>query len=85
LTLQTTGLFTTGLAPLGYMDIEIPRIDMEIGEFREWLLEIVCDPLENGPVLMDGRTIGTSTQQQIRIRHCPSSFGHPGNVIRLQP
>jgi hypothetical protein len=24
-------------------------------------------------------------EQQIRIRHCPSSFGHPGNVIRLQP
>jgi hypothetical protein len=42
LTLQTTGLFTTGLAPLGYMDIEIPRIDMEIGEFREWFLEIVA-------------------------------------------
>jgi hypothetical protein len=34
-----TGLFTTGLAPLVHMEIEIPGIDMEIGEFREWLLE----------------------------------------------
>jgi len=24
-------------------------------------------------------------EQQIRIRHCRSSFGHPGKVIRLEP
>ena len=81
----TTGLFTTGLAPLGHMEIEIPSIKMEIGELREWLLEIMCYLLENGPVLMDGQTIGMSAEQQIRIRHCPSIFGHPGQVIRLEP
>ena len=35
------------LAPLVDMEIEIPSIDMEIGESREWLLEIVYDPPEN--------------------------------------
>jgi hypothetical protein len=58
---------------------------MEIGELREWLVEIICYLLENGPVLMDGQTIGMSAEQQIRIRHCPSIFGHPGQVIRLEP
>jgi hypothetical protein len=81
----TTGLFTTGLAPLGHMEIEIPRIDMEPGELREWLLNIMYYLLENGPVLMDGQTVGMSAEQQIRIRHCPSSFGHAGKVIRLEP
>jgi len=81
----TTALFTVGLAPLGHMEIEIPRIKMEIGELREWLVEIICYLLENGPVLMDGQTIGMSAEQQIRIRHCPSIFGHPGQVIRLEP
>jgi len=81
----TTGLFTTGLAPLGHMEIEIPSIKMEIGELREWLLEIMCYLLANGPILMDGQTIGMSAEQQIRIRHCPSIFGHPGQVIRLEP
>jgi hypothetical protein len=81
----TTGLFTTGLAPLGHMEIEIPRINMEIGELREWLLEIMRYLLENGPVLLDGQTIGMSGEQQIRIRHCPSIFGHAGQVIRLEP
>jgi hypothetical protein len=81
----TTGLFTTGLAPLGHMEIEIPTIDMGIGELREWLLNIMYYLLENGPVLKDGQTIGVSAEHQIRIRHCPSSFGHPGKVIRLEP
>jgi hypothetical protein len=81
----TTGLFTTGLSALGHMEIEIPRIEMDPGELREWLLNIMYYLLENGPVLKDGETIGMSAEQQIRIRHCPSSFGHPGKVIRLEP
>ena len=81
----TTGLFTIGLTKLGHMEIEIPRIQMEIGELREWLRDIICYLLENGPVLLDGQTIGMSAEQQIRIRHRPSIFGHPGQVIRLEP
>ncbi len=82
---DTTGLFTTGLAPLGHMEIEIPKIDMPPGELREWLLNIMYYLLENGPVLKDGETIGMSAEQKIRIRHCPSSFGHSGKVVRLEP
>jgi hypothetical protein len=81
----TTCLFTSGLAPLGHMEIEIPRIDMEPGELREWLLHIMYYLLENGPVLKHGDTIGVSAEKQLRIRHCRSSFGHPGKVIRLEP
>jgi hypothetical protein len=67
------------------MEIEIPRIEMAPGDLREWLLEIMYYLLENGPVLQDGQTIGMSAEQQLRIRHSPSSFGHPGKVIRLEP
>jgi hypothetical protein len=81
----TTGLFTTGLSALGHMEIEILSIDMEPGELREWLLNIMYYLLENGPVLKHGETIGMTAEQQIRIQHCPSSFGHPGKVIRLEP
>jgi hypothetical protein len=81
----TTGLFTTGLTQLGHMEIEIPRIKMEPGELREWLLNIMYYLLEKGPVLQHGQTIGMSAEQKIRIRHCASSFGHEGKVIRLEP
>jgi hypothetical protein len=26
-----------------------------------------------------------TAEQKIRIRHCPSRFGHPGKVICLEP
>jgi len=82
---KTLGMFTVGLSSLGHMEIEIPRIDMQAGELREWLLNIMYYLLENGPVLKDGETIGMSAEQKIRIRHCPSRFGHPGKVICLEP
>ena len=82
---RTIGLFTTGLSALGHMEFEILSIDMQPGELREWLLNIMCYVLENGPVLKHGQTIGMTAEQQIRIQHCPSKFGHPGKVIRLEP
>jgi len=81
----TTGLATTGLSSLGHMEIEIPRVDMAPGDLREWLLNVMYDLLKNGPVLKDGQTIGMSAEHKLRIRHVPSSFGHPGKVIRLEP
>ena len=80
----TIGLFTTGLGPLGHMEIEIPRIDMPAGVLREWLVNIMYYLLENGPVLKHGQTIGMSAEQKIRISHSPSRFGHRGKVIRLE-
>jgi hypothetical protein len=52
---------------------------------REWLLNIMYYLLEKGPVLKHGETIGMSAEQRIRIRHCASSFGHSGKVIRFEP
>ena len=55
------------------------------GDLREWLLNIICYLLEKGPVLKDGETLGMTAEQKIRIRHCKSSFGHPGQILRLEP
>lgn len=81
----TTGAFTTGLSPLGHMEIEIPRTKMKSSELHDWLINIMLYLLENGPVLKDGETIGTTPEQKVRVHHSPSSFGHAGNVIRLEP
>jgi len=81
----TVDLFTTGLASLGHMELEIVNIAMEIGDLREWVIDIMNYLLEHGPVLKHGQTIGMTADQKLHIRHCPSSFGHPGKVIRLEP
>lgn len=84
----TMGLFTTGLPPLGHMEIEIPSIDMEPGDLREWLLYVMYYLLDKGPVLKPGETIGTTYRTvdlTFRIQHGASKYGHSGKVIRLVP
>jgi hypothetical protein len=79
----TFGLFTTGLKALGYMEFEIPRLAMQPGELREWAVNIACYLIEKGPVLKHGQTIGATADQQLRIRHTTSLYGHPGTVMRF--
>src|SRR2546423_12308584 len=69
------GMFTTGLAPLGFMEIEIPRIDMDPRELRDWSMNIAYYLIEKGPVLKDGDTIGVDANHQIRLRYVPSLYG----------
>jgi hypothetical protein len=66
------------------MEFEIPGLEMEPGELREWLINIMYYVLEKGPVLKHGQTIGMTADHQLKIRHTKSSFGHVGQVIRLE-
>ena len=81
---NTAGMFTTGLAPLGYMEIEIPKIAMKPGELREWSMNIANYLMEPTTHIKDGDTIGVSAEQQIHIRHRPSAYGKRGTVMRLE-
>ena len=77
----STGMFTHGLEGLGHMEIEIPSIDMEPGELREWAMNITYYLLENGPVLKDGQTIGVNEEHRMKIHHTTSRYGHEGTVM----
>lgn len=80
----TIGLFTTGLKAIGFMEIEIPKIDMDPIELRDWTVNIAYYLIEKGPVLSDGDTIGMTAEQKIRIRHLPSLFGKEETVLRFE-
>ncbi|QEH39189.1 hypothetical protein OJF2_78010 [Aquisphaera giovannonii] len=82
---ESIGLFTTGLPALGHKEIEIPGIDMEPGELREWLLNILHDLLERSLVLEHGQILGLPTGRKARIVHGPSMFDPSEGVIRLEP
>jgi hypothetical protein len=79
----TSGMFTTGLAAIGFMEIEIPSAPMKPGELREWAVNISYYLVDKGPVLRDGNTIGVTKEAMFRIRHVPSSHGAPGPVMRF--
>jgi hypothetical protein len=77
-------MFTTGLAALGQMEVEIPRISMEAPELRDWAINIAFYLLDPKTKVKDGDTIGVSAEQQIRIRYLPSLFGKKENVMRFE-
>jgi hypothetical protein len=81
----TLGMFTTGLKPLGLMELEIPRIEIDPEELREWTMSIMYYMMDKGPVLLDGQTIGMTEDHKMKIKHRAGSFGQGGKVIRLVP
>ena len=78
------GLFTTGLRPLGLMEIEVPSIDMQAGELMQWGMNLTQYQLDNGRVLKDGETIGVTEVPEFRIRYRPSRFGHIGDILAIE-
>lgn len=77
------GLFTTGLASLGMMEMEIAGLEMLPGELRDWAMNIALYLLDHGQPIPDGDTIGATADEQLKVRHKPSSFGAPGRVMRI--
>jgi len=80
----TSALFTTGLAPLGTRELEIPSIDMSPSSLREWGINIAYYLMNNGSRVKDGDTLGPTAEQKFRVRHKPSLYGKRGTVTRLE-
>jgi hypothetical protein len=75
--------FTRGLSALGHKEFETACSPESPDELRERLLGLVGYVLDNGPVIKDGDTIGEDTHERIKVTYGPSSFGVPGEVMRL--
>lgn len=78
-----TSLFTTGLAPLGLMEIEIRRSGRDADHLIERAYDFAHYQALRGRVLRHGDTIGASADERIAVRHAPSAWDRPGNVIHL--
>ena len=76
--------FTAGMSSLGHMEIETLNSPEPVGELRERFFGLCHYLLENGPVIKDGHTIGQDANERIQVAYSPSSFGHEGQVMRLE-
>jgi hypothetical protein len=76
-------VFTTGLGPLGLMEIEVSGSSTDPRELLDRVLGFSNYQAENGPVLLDGHTIGASAEERITVRHGPSAWDRPGPVLHL--
>lgn len=79
-----SSLFTVGLSEFGLMEFEIAPWDKQVGELREFAMNIATYLIHEGPVLGDGHTVGGSEEERILVRHAPSMVDRPGTVYRLE-
>jgi hypothetical protein len=79
----TVDAYTVGLAPFGVPELEVVGSTLPPGEVWELVGDIGLYLIDNGDVIADGHTVGTTAEQKIVARAVPSSFGLEGTVLRL--
>ncbi len=74
--------FTTGMAPLGFPEMEVEKSDVPGEDLMSFIGDTAVYIVNNRLDIKDGETMGPSTTEQYRVRHGPSMFDRPP-VMRL--
>lgn len=77
------GFYTTGLAPLGLLEIEIDRTEREPDEILDFCHDIISYLVTSGATIQPGETIGRTDEEQVAVRHGESEYGR-GTVMKLE-
>jgi hypothetical protein len=77
-------VFTTGLQPLGLMEIEVRDAAGNPAELVEKVMDIAGYLTQAGLVLGDGDTVGASDDEKLHIHHVPSAWEREGNVLWVE-
>ena len=76
-------LFTTGLAPLGLMEIEVSGSTTPPQQLIQEVFAVAHYQLKAGPVLADGHMIRGLGEERVLVLHAPSAWERSGPVLRL--
>jgi len=80
----STSLYTTGLAELDHMEVELPHSALDPQTMVDRAFNIAHYLLEKGPVLEDGQTIGISESEKFITTHAPSMLDPERRVYSLR-
>jgi hypothetical protein len=80
---QSVRCFTTGLAPLGFREIEIARSTLDPDELLGFVGDTACYIVNGRKHIKHGETMGRTATEQYKVRHTPSMFDR-GEVMRLE-
>jgi len=80
----STSLYTTGLAELDHMEVELPHSALDPQTMVDRAFNIAHYLLEKGPVLEDGQTIGISENEKFITAHAPSMLDPERRVYSLR-
>jgi hypothetical protein len=81
---DTISLFTTGMAQFELMEVEFPHSPLEPQSLMDRAFNIAHYLIEQGDVLSDGHTIGTSANEKFRVTHAASVRPDKQKVYRLE-
>ncbi len=66
--------FTTGLAPLGFLEIEVRKSYLASDELMSFVGDTACYIVNNRLHIADGETMGHTATEQYQVRDGPSMF-----------
>jgi hypothetical protein len=75
--------FTTGLAPLGFHEIEVDKSRLDPGELMGFVGDTACYIVNGRKQIKDGETMGRTANERYKVRFVPSMFDR-GLVMRLE-
>ena len=75
--------FTTGLEPLGFAEIEVPRASLEPQDLLEFIGDTACYIVNNNMPIKDGETLGRTAQEKFKVRYGKSMFER-GRVMKIE-
>ena len=77
-------VFTTGLRPLGLMEIEVRDASGGPTALLEKVIDIAGYLTQAGAILKDGDTIGTTADEKLLIHHAPSVWERDEVVLWIE-
>ncbi len=80
---DTVRCFTEGMAPLGFLEIEVPSSTLPAGELLEFIGDTACYILNGRIQIPDGDTMGRTADEKYKVTHGQSMFDRP-EVMRLE-
>jgi hypothetical protein len=69
--------FTTGMAPLGFLEIEVAKSTLAGEDLLEFIGNTACYIVNGRLQIPDGDTLGRSATEQYKVRHGKSMFDRP--------
>ncbi len=75
--------FTTGLAPLGFREIEVVRSTLAPTDVMAFIGDTACYIVNNRMQINQGETMGRTATEQYQVSYAPSMFDR-GEVMRLE-
>jgi hypothetical protein len=69
--------FTTGLNPLGFLEIEVAKSTLEPDELMSFIGDTACYIVNNRLQIPEGDTMGRTATEKYKVKHGPSMFDRP--------